>query len=1116
MSRIREIYPATQSRWEHTTLGFIGDLVDSKESIKQRLMRLPRQAINEMQGKEVHEAFEVYFNQIQLSRDKVFSEYGDKPIPGDIIQNHIEDALNESRKRLKLKSSKSSEGFFKKTIAHIEKKYDLWNPNSKDIRLAAEFKASADVMNPSGVRQAGLIDLLVYKQEDDIVKWADIHDWKTIGDKAYTTSNDYKYLRNSFPTLGYHSAVSKMHKMDPSLVNLYYHFDNAAYTGNGEPVEILGSGFNNRDTARLMHQTSKIESIKQLLYEEGRTKGETGVKRLYREMIESGACATAACNVCPLRYQCKRSDVIVKAMVEGKDAATKYVRADSSIGNAEHAEILEQYNEKLRLEDEIIKDKARNRKGDFLKVDGDIHSELLDDAKAINRGFSEDFIEKVRNGAIKVSNKLQYGIDDDTFNAPWMNSKTRKVFKNILNTRVQELTTGIETRQTLAYIQETVSRKVVYDSGLLEDLTLTIADRAGKHLKASNLDPSDPAVSFHAMQEFDKTLKIEDINKIISRIDASTKQVMSEVAKDSIDRNRIGVPSIADTATSAIGPDAIKTSSDEYLEWIRQTGKHVGISDKMRMGRQKFPLPVVMAAATLGYISSAIGIHNSIQNKYDKVAQYMDQEPTVSTGEHMSFDTTLRRLTLSDFGSKVLPWGYSHLLSGLITKAKDFIGLKTISTMLDPRNVNSGLGDRINYSKLMDRLMDSVNPGVVAKTTVGSAVVMGFLPNIRTSDEIGEDVESRKKRFKEHREVAAHGDSNIQTKDSQLRHNLKAGSPFSSPYVAGTLGYIPRLSRLIQAFVPTQSVNISDIPTVLKRWNDGVGSLITGIRDKVLTRDIPISVPVTNNLDHKMKGILSRGYDKASFELAKSDRDVSSMGRGILRKNRSKAGIDLTKLSPEGKVLQQLDDIPVQSKPTKMPAIVKGPDRDRVSTYGVQRARYQSDILHNTYDPNIAQSAIVHNRNRLMEVIEELPSKMSQLNSTKYLSEGHLISKGKGNRVNILEGSTTFPPNSSYWDKLRVRLQDSVVGSFRMTPSKDLPTVITAPKRMDFNPTRMTGTSKVKDIHIYHPPVDMGKANTSKHIDISRRLMNPDYTKAGATFANSTKAQAGLYQGILS
>jgi hypothetical protein len=889
-------------------------------------MRGGRKALNKYEGLQVHSAFEIAFNSINLAK----TEAGGMVTAGPKMESIINQALEQGRSALKTKKAISQFDFVKDSVHDIAPDF-LSNPNA-DMYVEQHFQKELGARGL--VAQGGIMDLAIY---DKATKKAKIYDWKSYGDLEYSTVESVQNSRQSklYPYLAQEILGAESAEMS-------YYFNRNAYGQNskfhgkqfhkvGIDATKLGRTSDMSNTLNVMY--SEIEAYKQMTYSKYRSGGDEAVKRYIKEMADSGMCGRGTCNMCPIKYQCKFSNIISETIKDAEDPKNRgygsYPSRKLEYENGEPMFDKEGFEEINRIREGNRTEAIQHAQDlSFGRNPGDIQAAgkegrlAAKSFDAVHKELSQEFQDRVITGGEHVGGKLAFSILDNTMNAPFVTPRLRGTLKGIVQDRIQQFSEKLGSNVPVKMIQETIENNVFADEEFIDWFAKKIYYNASTTLSKNGSDSSRRKV-LEASRNYANVVHKDMIVSMTEKIDDEVLRVITREDKNIIARNLpTGTPS--DQILGNLAQKAnLKSNPELYLKQVRDAGVRVGVSDMVSAGKSKLPVPAMFGAFVLSYIAGAIGVHKSLQNKMDKAAEWSNQDDSVNTGQHNSLSTMLRRMSNSDFGSPYIPFGNSTFLSNIITRVGKLPLLKNLLLKsekgmhinLEPfgRNVKQAISD----------LTSRINPELFIPTAVGSAVLMTTLPNIRTGEEMGADIKDRQRRFKKLERTDFSTDSKMQTPESRLRMDYKLASPHGSAIVNSVV-------KELSTFKPFSRWGIKEVPQLLRTWKEGITDLMQSkIFNSLKPMEEDIGKAVFTDAERKATDVIRHGARAAESSIIRADVEASGIRKSFRSKFQAKSSMGIVSSGSDDINLRKMvnkKEVPTvthsKDGPSKMPVMV--------------------------------------------------------------------------------------------------------------------------------------------------------------------------------------------------
>jgi len=552
-------------------------------------------------------------------------------------------------------------------------------------------------------------------------------------------------------------------------------------------------------------------------------------------------------------------------------------------------------------DDELLTKKELRRAGRQFGKEFDY---LGDSIKAKHRAAMGAFANSMEDGAQAARARIPFSILGEKVveqggtktyfgRAQWMSHRFAAELTNIAHERIAEASKAFDVN--LGAQSERIMRDAFTDKGLAQELYDGIANNIRELAKKEHVQLTEK-VAGRMIKRYDQVFTKNLGQKVIDKLDTSVLRTMSllhnkelkaKIAEHSPDAAaRLEQTGLDETLKNIKGWRIMGELGEEVTKRLGKAETFEGIRETYRLSQQKFPVRPVMFAAMLAYIAGTMISRTQIENKVRKVVtRSQEDRDTVDDGTHASPYSVARRLTLSDFGSKVRcnsrksTVDAEAAVGGTIWgKIRSFF-TEVAGEVHAGATMASDAMAEMHYTGAPARAAKWLrSPAVMlfGGAAVGGFVLAGLLPNIKTDRQIGEETDRRKRKFKQikHSYWNAGTDSMIREPESELRwgyslqNSLRLGVSFATLAMKSFEIIKPALSA-ISEWALSMSKDIPAITAASK-------SLITAIKTSkpVVTR---VALRMSETAASAERTVAGRFAGEAALHAKQAYREVEEV-----------------------------------------------------------------------------------------------------------------------------------------------------------------------------------------------------------------------------------------------
>jgi len=404
---------------------------------------------------------------------------------------------------------------------------------------------------------------------------------------------------------------------------------------------------------------------------------------------------------------------------------------------------------------------------------------------AVARRFKRgEFEDSILNDALNANKRLPVSELDkiNGISHTWGNTNLVNMVKDISYETVGNAMKGMGVdRPGMA---ESVVDKLFKSEKFVERFTSNLVDNARDDMYKNNLRPTIG----NANRTMAKTSKILTNSTVTHLVDNLHTMTLKEIWK--LDSEAIGkhIPegkkfqrSDQDAIFNHIKSKGIlKTTPEAFSERIAEMETSFGKTEKFKLSPPRNTISTIGKALILTQLAGNDTIINMINNKANKVIEFMQtQDAPIDTGEHNSTYGTMRRVLLSDFGSKVR---LGDMVSGIYSKiaARGGAALKAAKdSAADYWRVSES--SKIDPSHLAGPPHGLIVGGVAAGVAL---TLYSIVPRSPSREERLTREQMKKRSLKRRQEPQKSRDSYYQNPQSEMRSKYKIHGQFGSPWMA--------------------------------------------------------------------------------------------------------------------------------------------------------------------------------------------------------------------------------------------------------------------------------------------------------------------------------------------
>lgn len=819
------------------------------------------------EGTAVHKAVENAFNYLIENKSK-------KSVIGvdSLVKSAIEEASKTVRRAIPTKPELHTEmdTYLKEFLGDYGRAYVA----NDDLLAATEFSVSSRGLK--GRQVAGNLDLLFYNRKS---RQANILDIKWARKTAEETSHDYssspsgpfsiENTRKAQPMVYSYDILDRFGTNIESVsfgydIYLYDETGKTADAANRRRIKVSTPAFMNtpenvnllRD--KLSNRVSSVISMEQQVSNMITGRNKDAVTRALGSMSR-GQCSPGMCNSCPMRYQCSFKTFVSDAVdaSKGTDGAWSI---DNELNKFKHLENKELMTKVEEAHGEFLNDSYRKRydeaKNEFTgrgmpeleadklaKSEAELYRETLQEYAKTKRGL---FHDSLIAGAHSQQSPLMFSILDRDFHASWMTSRIRRNIERYAYTKIEEMSHSFDLPEDLAkeVVMDSVfkSRKTAYTlNRMMVDNTNKVLE--SMHATLKKLDPDkitkdvEGDVKF-ALKKYSSTIDNAVATTINEALNKEFLRFALSIDESAIEQ-KIGPvkgKSLDELVESAIKTNTMNNNINRFMSEVAKNESFGTIVEKAGTAVNRFPLGSLMIAGMLSYMAGIDSVNSIISGKLDKMAFYMSHnEKEIDAAQHSSIYTSARRMMYSDFGSP-MRWVYrrsqmvlNHLknqtgtLKDIISVATGLEGQNATWRELAAESISSAKTNIVESSRTNMKYLVK-NPGLLLAGTAAGFVMFGILPHIKTSRNVKEAADERKRRLKRIKQTKWNRTTSAESPEGELRAWYRRWLPIGSSV----------FSEIAAEFIAT-SVKKVDLIKFTESGKKIYSEMMPKIKDRILS-----------------------------------------------------------------------------------------------------------------------------------------------------------------------------------------------------------------------------------------------------------------------------------------
>lgn len=662
----------------------------------------------------------------------------------------------------------------------------------------------------------------------------------------------------------------------------------------------------------LMVEIAKENASRSMAYDRLISGGERGFKKHMMETLQNQSvmCSPHQCAHCPMRYHCKNYFLLEAQRVD-REMGIKGI--PSSRMKRSTRSLLREFLDEVQGEDRTrwtgtsddalsyyksfgskhINDSLKRDVWEQFSIKGE--TELTTErVQAILDSSSTD--QKAREYLARVTERLPFDLLDDDIHPQWMGDRFRRGIRHFMRQRIEEVAGALDTRSDI--LTDHVMESIGTNARFADILQTEMLGRAAQYAREHNLKLG-PGTLEKIVKRYEHTVDQSYMALFANQTDHA---VISEILQ--MDREAI----------TSILPDAEKMKVPEIRKALLDTGRipsldldgamarvanadtSAGVLERTRLSDRRFPVGTMAATLFLTYLSGANVITNIRESKLAKMAQYTrnQKEKEVDDGTHASPHSIIRRLLLSDFGSKYRPFtGVSPKMAAVLTsvssRMRSALKYVTSSARIERDIQNVEIAQNLDIRRGFASALE--NPMVLMSMAGAASFLVSGYANWHESDRsIGQKAERRKRRLKRFQESYRGSDSQWTEQKSDLRRAYGMPGPFGSPILMGML-------RNMSTFKPTIGIGLEQIASHISRIFGSGRSYLEGVSSSlrsVLSASKFVKGDVLGDY-FSAESAMTRGLRTASQEFRIADTNVSTVQAASRRALQTTEGVDLVK-----------------------------------------------------------------------------------------------------------------------------------------------------------------------------------------------------------------------------
>jgi hypothetical protein len=741
--------------------------------------------VENVDGKHIHTALEDAFN---------FLKKGTQP-GSDHVKKMLNEAFAMAEKTLETRGVAVSEhkSFLKSVIDIHGSDYlrklskvgvDGLKTSDGTISLMTEmpFAQTIGDKTPKSSILKGSADLVII---DTNKKLGTIIDYKNLFsyESAQMLESDLKAGRLWQPkayALSLFNMYDEKELKEKELKNVEFYYELSKPTDKGRVRQQMPGGKWSRDQipqlqSEILEQIAKMESMHHTVYNQLRAGDMPGLKDYIMKEVTKNCTPPASCKYCPLRYTCTYRPIANAVLMteEGmKGNKSLQTRARKQKGYTEldairkHEALYDkEVNRKIQeFTDGKVKELGETRKYSGTEIIGRVHEEathLRESYEALRRYNQGTFKNSAALSGMSARTKIPWSIlDSRSQHAPWMSETLRKRMDVFSRERIKKVSSALNVRPEL--IEDQVMDMVYRDKEFAHKLAVQMSGKYEEVLDKHSLSHSNADVErimrrpeLIVNRHFAETLQGELDRKSISEI---IRQDRGKIERHlgRLDPREFRLEGAVESVTTGLVDTKILDQNPDYfLKQLSRSNSIFGVREKFRLSKSKFPLTTALATFFLSYMAGTATVQSTVLRKIEKAQEYLiGSEEKVRDGQHSSAYTTARRLIMSDFGSMKRPSNpISMLIAGLSVRAGSLLSKLKEGLTVARGSLKAGEGLETSFGGMVKRLISDVNKSPVgpavafAGAAAATFAITGFLTNVKSSREIGNDVKDRKERF---------------------------------------------------------------------------------------------------------------------------------------------------------------------------------------------------------------------------------------------------------------------------------------------------------------------------------------------------------------------------------